>query len=204
MRSNSVKKIYVGDKLMADKTSILKVRFDLSHIEQHRYEQICFTLGRGETESDEHLIMRMLAYAMMPEQRLSFGSGVNGTSIGIGASPDVMVKDYDDHYIYWVDVGFPSVERIKRASNQSDHVIVVSVNQSEWLNENQSQLLGLSNVKLILLEQQWLTEMSSQLCRSINWSLVIDDAKIGISTGQVYCESTISRLDQPVAYKMAS
>lgn len=189
---------------MADKTSILKVRFDLSHIEQHRYEQICFTLARGEHESDEHLIMRMLAYAMMPEQRLSFGHGVDGASIGMGASPDVMVKDYDDHYVYWIDVGCPSIERIKKASNQADYVIVLSMNNTDWLAENQAQLLGFSNVKLILLEQSWLKEMATQLCRSINWSLVIDDAKIGISTGQIYCESAICRLDQPISYKLAS
>ena len=189
---------------MADKTYILKVRFDLSHIEQHRYEQVCFTLNRGELESDEHLIMRMLAYAMMPEQRLSFGSGVNGASIGMGVSPDVMVKDYDDHYLYWIDVGFPSVERIKKASNQSDEVIVLTVNSSEWLTESQAQVLALPNVKLILLEQKWLEQMATQLCRSINWSLVIDEDKIGISTGKIYCESSICRLSEPMSYQMAS
>lgn len=189
---------------MADKTSILKVRFDLSHIEQHRYEQVCFTLCRGQNESDEHLIMRMLAYAMMSEQRLSFGSGVDGASIGMGVSPDVMVKDYDDHYVYWIDVGCPSVERIKKASHLADKVIVMTVDNGEWLAEHQGPLLALSNVKLIVLEQRWLKEIATQLCRSINWSLVIDDAKIGISTGQIYAESTICRLDQPVPYKMAS
>ena len=80
----------------------------------------------------------------------------------------------------------------------------MSIDNSEWLTENHAQLLALSNVKLVLLEQRWLTELSSELCRSINWSLVIDDAKIGISTGQIYTESAICRLDEPMSYQLAS
>ena len=180
---------------MADKTSIHKVRLDMAHIDQHRYEQLCFTMARGSKESYQHLIMRMLAYAMIPEQRLAFGSGVDGADVGYGPSPDVMVKGYDDHYIYWIDVGFPKFERIKKASHQADHVMVLSINHSDWLAENQVRLLQLGNVQLVLLDEPMLNQLSGQLQRSINWSLVVDGAKLGVSTGMEYCESALNRFN---------
>ena len=182
---------------MADKTSIHKVRIDLSNIDQHRYEQLCFTAARGSKESYEHLIMRLLAYSMVPESRLAFGNGVNGADTGLGLSPDVMVKDYDDHYIYWIDVGFPQVERIKKASALADHVIVFSINNSQWVADNQNDLLQWSNVQLILFDEAMLTQLASELGRSIHWSLVVDGEKIGVSTGQDYCESVINRINHP-------
>jgi uncharacterized protein YaeQ len=175
---------------MTDKTSIFKVRIDISNIDQHRYEQLCFTVGRGDEESMAHLVMRLIAFAMVPEDNMSFGHGVCGP-----AEPDVMVKDYDDHYIYWIDIGYPSVERVRRASHQADNVIIFSLNNSDWLKESGNTILNMNNIHLILLRPELIDKLAQGIQRNIKWSVVIDGDKIGISDTQNYVESTFTQLN---------
>ena len=175
---------------MADKTSVFKVRIDISNIDQHRYEKLCFTVALDPKESLSHLVMRLIAYAMVPDDKLSFGHGVC-----VGADPDVMVKDYDDHYIYWIDIGFPTVERLRKASYQADNVIVFSLNKSPWLSEAMIDLMNLNKLHLILFQPEIIERLGKNLSRNINWSIVIDGNKIGISNNDCYVESKITRIN---------
>ena len=175
---------------MANKSSIFKVRIDMSNIDQHRYEQLCFTAAKSFDENYEHFVMRLLAYAMLPEERLSFGSGVCS-----GVEPDVMVRDYDDHFIYWVDIGYPSCERIKKASQQADHVVIFSLNGTEWLQEHQWQIMQHKNVQLVLLAPDLITPLQQNITRAIDWSLVVDGSKIGVCDHYNYWESDIVKVN---------
>jgi uncharacterized protein YaeQ len=183
---------------MSDKTSIFKVHIDISNIDQHRYEQLRFTVALQRQESLSHLVMRLIAYAMVPEEKLSFGQGVC-----TGIDPDVMVKDYDDHYIYWIDAGYPAMERIKKASHQADNVLIFSLNDSEWLTDSHNDLMNMNNTHLLLLEPPVINTLEEGIERNINWSLVIDGCKIGISDTENYVESTISRLHSRQSPQMA-
>ena len=175
---------------MADKTSIFKVSIDISNIDQHRYEQLCFTVALDAKEDMSHLVMRLIAYAMVPEEKLSFGKGVC-----VGADPDVAVRDYDDHFIYWIDIGYPSTDRIKKASHQSDNVIIFSLNDSQWLKESQNELMTMNNVNLVLFKPDVIEKLSNNIVgRNIKWSLVIDGNKLGIADSESYVETKISRM----------
>lgn len=175
---------------MAKKTSIHKVHIDISNIDQHRYQKLTFTVALGFNESLSHLAMRLLAYAMVPEEKLAFGRGVC-----IGSDPDVMVKDYDDHYIYWIDIGFPALERLKKATYQADNVIVFSINQSEWLDESYVELMKLNKLHLLLFQPEVIEQLCRGISRNINWSIVIDGNKIGIADNAGYVESKITRFN---------
>lgn len=175
---------------MVNKTSIYKVHIDISNIDQHHYEKRCFTVALDEKESLSHLVMRLIAYAMIPEDKLSFGHGVC-----VGADPDVMVKDYDDHYIYWIDIGFPGIDRLRKATYQADNVLVFSLNQSPWLKESMNDLMNLNNLHLILFQSEVIEKLCQRLTRNINWSLVIDGNEIGISDSEFYLKSKITHLN---------
>jgi len=175
---------------MANKSSIFKVRIDMANIDQHRYEQLCFTVAMSANESYQHFVMRLLAYAMVPEQRIAFGQGVCN-----GNDPDVMVKDYDEHYIYWIDVGYPQSARVKKACNQADNVIIFSLKQSDWLTRNQFEIMAYNNVQMVLLEPKLIEPLEQSLTRTLNWSLVLDGNKIAVCDHHNYWESSITRLN---------
>lgn len=183
---------------MADKTSIFKVRIDISNIDLHRYEQLCFTVALDVKESIDHLVMRLIAYAMVPDDKLSFGR-----SLCVGVEPDVMVRDYDDHYIYWIDAGFPAIERVKKASHQADNVIIFSMDESAWLDDNHQDLVNIKNLNLVLFEQQVVKKLAQQISKNINWSIVIDGNRIGISDNHNYVESHIQRINATNSNEMA-
>ena len=172
---------------MSDKTSIFKVQIDMSNIDQHRYEQLSFTVALSKHESMSHLVLRLLAYAMVPEQNVLFGHG--GSS---GTEPDVMVKDYDDHYIYWIDAGFPSLMRVKKANRKADQVLLFSLSHSQWLSESYNDLMNMGNTQLVLFNPSVINHVAQGVSRNINWSLVIDGNKMGLSDQHNYYESIIN------------
>jgi uncharacterized protein YaeQ len=180
---------------MADKSSIFKVNIDISNIDQHRYEQLCFTVALDPSETINHMVMRLLAYAMVPEQNIEFGRGVCA-----GSDPDVGVRDFDEHYLYWIDAGFPTVSRVKKASHQADNVLVFSVSGSVWLEDYQNELMNLKNVHLLLLQPEMIESLGHAVSRNIQWSLVIDGNKIGISDNENYLESNITRMHSNVCH----
>lgn len=184
---------------MADKSSIFKVNIDISNIDQHRYEQLCFTVALDPKETVNHMVMRLIAYAMVPEHNLAFGHGVCA-----GQDPDVGVKDYDDRYIYWIDAGFPTVGRVKKATHQSDNVLIFSVLGSSWLQDYQNELMNLKNVHLLLLQPDMIEQLSHDVSRNIHWSLIVDGNKMGISNKVHYLESNITRLHSNSSREMAT
>ncbi len=183
---------------MTDKSSIFKVHIDISNIDQHRYDHLNFTVALGRQETLAHMVMRLIAYAMIPEDNLLFGQSGSGA-----VEPDVAVKDYDDHYIYWVDAGFPSMSRVKKASHQADNVLIFSVAGSSWLEDYQNELMQFKNVHLVLFQPELIEQLAAEIERNVNWSLVVDGNRLGLSDSQQFFESNITRLEPRADHCMA-
>lgn len=184
---------------MADKSSIFKVKIDVSNIDQHRYEQLCFTVALDRKETINHMVMRLLAYAMVPEPNMAFGKAAQGNG-----EPDIIVKDYDEHIIYWIDAGFPQMNRVKKATRQSDCVLIFSVADSNWLDDYRHELMHMKNVHLILVQPELVERLSHDIERSIDWSIVIDENKLAITDNTHYMESNITRMHSNAAMEMAT
>ena len=93
------------------------------------------------------------------------------------------------HYLYWIDIGSPDMTRVKKASRQSDTVIIFGLDGSEWLQEHQHTLDSFSNVHLILLQPHFVEQLGRALERHVNWSMVVDGNRISISDQSHYLES---------------
>ncbi len=71
---------------------------------------------------------RVLAYCINAEEHLSFTKGLSSTE-----EPALWVKSLDGQISSWIDVGEPSLERIKKATRISQVVKVYTFNTKSEL-----------------------------------------------------------------------
>ena len=104
---------------MALKATIFKASLQVSDIDRNYYGEHVLTLARHPSETDERMMMRVLAFALNAHPQLAFGKGLSNAD-----EPDLWHKDLTGAIEHWIDVGQPDEKRLVRASGRSGRVSV--------------------------------------------------------------------------------
>jgi uncharacterized protein YaeQ len=104
---------------MALKATIFKASLQVSDIDRNYYGEHALTLARHPSETDERMMMRVLAFALNAHEHLAFGKGLSEAD-----EPDLWQKDLTGAIEHWIDVGQPDEKRLVRASGRSGRVSV--------------------------------------------------------------------------------
>ena len=104
---------------MALKATIFKASLQVSDMDRNYYAEHSLTLARHPSETDERMMVRVLAYALNAHEHLAFGKGLSDTD-----EPDLWQKDLTGAVLHWIDVGQPDEKRLIRACGKADRVTV--------------------------------------------------------------------------------
>ena len=179
---------------MAQPSTIYRAAIQLSNIDRSLYESLQFTVARHPSETEERLLARILAYALYYEPELSFTKGV-----GAGDEPDLWSKGPDGRVRHWVEVGLPDAERLVKASRHSEQVTLCAFGSSLpiWEKQQLPKLVGISNLRVISLEQAFLKRLTERLQRSISWDLTITEGSLYLAIDGETLESVVTLLSGP-------
>lgn len=171
---------------MADKSILFNTQVHLSNIDRHQYQNMRFKISLNPFESVRHMLLRIIAKSIFPHIPLSFTKrGANNSR------PDLQSKNVSGDYEFWIDVGKPDHKRIKRASNLSEHVIIIAENDDKWCADNFNQIMLLDNINIIMIDPKFVASLANELTRSIKWSVVLEGDKISISNDSHFITSNI-------------
>ena len=106
---------------MALKATIFKAELQVADVDRNYYGDHALTIARHPSETDERMMMRVLAFALHAHPALAFGKG-----IGTDDEPDLWRKDLTGAIDLWIDVGQPDEKRIRRACGRAEAVFVYS------------------------------------------------------------------------------
>jgi uncharacterized protein YaeQ len=104
---------------MALKATIFKADLQVSDLDRRHYASHALTIARHPSETDERMMMRVLAFALNADDALAFGKGVSTED-----EPDLVRKDLTGAIEAWIDVGLPNARRLRKASGRAREVIV--------------------------------------------------------------------------------
>ncbi len=105
---------------MALKATIFKASVQISDTDRHYYQTHALTLARHPSETDERMMMRLLAFALHADESLLFGKGLSDDE------PDLCQKDLTGAMQLWMDVGQPDEKRLRKACGRASQVVVYS------------------------------------------------------------------------------
>jgi uncharacterized protein YaeQ len=159
---------------MALKSTIYKIDLNISDMDRQYYAQHSLTLAKHPSETDERLMVRVIAFALYANEMLIFGKGLSDEE-----EPDLWQKDLTGAIELWIDVGLPTEKEIRKAAGRAKQVAVVLYGgrvADMWWEQNSKGLLKLNNLTVInLASTQELTEIAD---RGLSMSCTIQDEQI--------------------------
>jgi uncharacterized protein YaeQ len=174
---------------MALKSTIYKIELLMADLDRHYYAQHQLTLAKHPSETEERLMVRLLAFMLFANDQLSFGKGLSDDD-----EPDLWQKDLTGAIKRWVLVGLPDEREIRKACGKSEQVVVIlyGANSADmWWQQHSKALLKQNNLTIIqLIDSVALSHICS---RSMHISCTIQDSSIllGHDTGSINIQPKI-------------
>ena len=178
---------------MALKSTIYKATINLSDMDKHLYKELTLTIAQHPSETEERMMVRLLAYLLNAEhEELTFGKGLSTEE-----DPALWVKTLTDDIALWIDVGLPDKERVKKASHKSDHVKVYvygTNNADTWWQQNKNELTSFKNVSYLRVPAESTEAMGKLTDRTMNLGCSIQDNTIWLSDDRRTIEVNLEKL----------
>ena len=119
---------------MALKSTIFKANVQVADIDHGYYADHGLTLARHPSETDERMMIRLVALARNAYmlQTILAGDGTLGFGAGLSDpdEPDVWLRDYTGRTRLWIEVGQPEDKPLAKACGKADEVQVYCFNHA--------------------------------------------------------------------------
>src|SRR6188768_2760132 len=106
---------------MALKSTIFKAELQVSDLDRNHFATHALTIARHPSETDERMMVRLLAFALNATERLEFGRGLSSED-----EPDLVERDLTGAIERWIDVGLPDEADVRKACGRAREVAVIA------------------------------------------------------------------------------
>jgi uncharacterized protein YaeQ len=164
---------------MALKSTIFKAELQISDMGRGYYNDHSLTIARHPSETDERMMVRLLAFALHAHEALVFAD-----SIGTDDEPSLWQKDLTGAIQLWIDVGQPDEKRIRRACGRATQVFIYSYGGhgvDVWLNQIRSSLERSRNLTVINLPVSAPVALAKLAQRSMKLQFTIQDSQVWVT-----------------------
>lgn len=179
---------------MAIKSTIFKANLSIADIDHAYYADHSLTLARHPSETDERMMVRLVALVIQAHQLQTMCNGDGVLSFGAGLSdphdPDVWLKDFSDQIKIWIEVGQPEDRPLVKASGRSDKVIVYAFHHAAevWWKAIENKLTRLHNLEVYRIPSDISQELAKMAQRTMQIQATIQDGHLMISNGDLSLE----------------
>lgn len=178
---------------MATAATIYNFDVELADNDRHVYESLALRVARHPSESEEHLIARLLAYLIEFVPGIAFSRGVSDPD-----EPAIAVRDLTGTIKSWIDIGMPDAARLHKASKAAARVAVYTHKDPGQLLK---QLTGekihrAAALELYALDRALVAALVARLERRMSFSLSIGDRELYLSIGADNLSGAVTRLER--------
>lgn len=165
---------------MALKATIYKADLQIADMDRNFYETQSLTIARHPSETDERMMVRVLAFARHAHEALAFTKGLFDTE-----EPDLWQKDLTGAIELWIEVGQPDDKRLLKACGRAKQVVVYSYasNSSIWWNQIGNRLERAKNLTVFNLPTATSQALAKLAQRNMQLQCTIQDGQIWMTGG---------------------
>ena len=164
---------------MALKATICKAVLQIADMDRNYYHDHALTIARHPSETDERMMVRLLAFALHADDALSFGKGLS-----TGDEPDIWQKDLTGAIRTWIDVGLPDEKRIRKACGRADQVFVYCYgghSASLWWDQVSGKLERTRNLTVIEIPTAATRALPKLAGRNMQLNCTIQDEQVWLA-----------------------
>lgn len=165
---------------MALKATIFKADLQVADMDRHYYGDHALTIARHPSETDERMMVRLLAFALHANEALAFGKGLSADD-----EPDIWQKDLTGAIEQWIEVGQPDDRRLLKACGRAAQVVVYCYSNTSnvWWNQMAGKLDRARNLQVINLPSAATTELARMAKRTMQLQCTMQEGQIWIADG---------------------
>jgi len=167
---------------MAIKATVFKANLQIADMDRYYYQDHALTLAQHPSETDERMMVRLLAFALHAGEYLEFGQGMTDDE-----EADLWQRDLTGAIELWIDVGIPDERLIRKACGRANQVIVYSYGgriADMWFAQNKSQFERQKNLTVINLPVESTTALAGLARRTMTLQCTIQDGQVWLSDGE--------------------
>lgn len=164
---------------MAQNATIYKVELSVSDMDRHYYETHKLTVAKHPSETDERLMVRMLAFALNAHEQLELTKGLSTDD-----EPDIWQKQLTGDLDLWVALGLPSEKVVRQSCSKAKSVIVYSYGGRTaeiWWDKIKGNTARFANLQVVNFSEKDTAELGRHARRSMKLQVNIQDGDVMVS-----------------------
>jgi uncharacterized protein YaeQ len=171
---------------MALKSTVFKAEVQLADLDRQHFGDYTLTLARHPSETDERMMIRLLAFLLNASETLIFGRGLSTED-----EADLWDIDATGSIERWIDVGLPDEKAIRRACNRSRHVVVLSYGGRSaeiWWQQNSAKLTNQKNLRVLSLTVEEGKALAGLAERNMRLQCTVQDGVVWLGSDSKHLE----------------
>ena len=171
---------------MALKATIHKAQIHLADMDRGVYRELGLTIARHPSETDERMMIRVLACALHAPANDDEGALELAKSLWDTDEPDLWQKDLTGQIVHWIDVGQPDERRILRASPRAARVTVLAYASSTpvWWGVLEQRIARAPNVAVWRVDAAQSQALAALAERAMQLQVSVQDGHVYVNQGE--------------------
>jgi uncharacterized protein YaeQ len=168
---------------MALKATIFKVQLQIADMDRALYATHALTLARHPSETDERMMVRLIAFALNVPADDHDGALVLARGLADTEEPDLWQHSLDGRLRHWIEVGQPADERrLAKACGRADRVTLYAYSSATpvWWAGMHNKLARLSNLAVWQIPAAQSQALAALAERSMQLQVTVQDGQLWV------------------------
>ena len=177
---------------MALGATIHHFAIQLSDVDRGVYQLLDLKVARHPSESEDHLVTRVLAYCLELAEGIAFSRG----GVSEPDEPAIAVRDLTGQLRAWIDVGAPDAARLHKAAKAAPRVAVYTHKApAALLRSLEGERIHRADaLELYAFDRELIAGLVARLERRMAFDLSVTDAHLFVSLAGVTLSGEVKRL----------
>lgn len=184
---------------MALKSTVYKASLQVADMDRSHYRDHALTLALHPSETEERLMMRVLAHALQAPGDETETPLLQARGLSDSDEPDLWQHDRTGALLHWIEVGQPDDRRLAKACGRSQRVTVYAYAAAVpvWWKGLADKVARLSNLAVWQIDPAASQDLAALATRSMQLQVTVQDGIVWVGNGEHSVEI------QPQALKVA-
>jgi uncharacterized protein YaeQ len=176
---------------MALGATIYVFKIDLADADRGVYQPLDLRVARHPSETEEHLLTRVMAYCLEHTEGIAFSNGLFEAD-----QPTIAVRDLTGALRVWIDVGAPEASRIHRAAKLAPRVAIYTNKDAGQLAQRLAaeRIHRIEALELYAVDRGYLALLAARLVRRMEFTLTVAEKHLYLTLGEETLDGLIERV----------
>lgn len=167
---------------MALSATVFKAGLQIADMDRGYYGDHALTVARHPSETDERMMVRLLAFCLNASERLELTRG-----LCVEDEPALWARSLGGELDLWIEVGLPEERRIRKACGRAGRVLVYAYGGRQaqlWWARTEGALDRFPNLEVVALPRDATRALEVLVSRAMQLQCTVQDGQVWLGDGR--------------------